>query len=53
MIDILIDQQLQDAGWQADSVQLTFGNGIRPERGKNIAIAEWPTTPLPPARLTT
>ena len=40
---ILIDQQLQDAGWQADSVQLTFGNGIRPERGKNIAIAEWPT----------
>lgn len=40
---ILIDQQLTEAGWQADSEALTFKSGIRPEKGKNIAIAEWPT----------
>lgn len=40
---ILIDQQLQEAGWQADSEALTYKNGTRPEKGKNIAIAEWPT----------
>lgn len=40
---ILIDQQLTEAGWQADSEELTYKNGIRPEKGKNIAIAEWPT----------
>lgn len=40
---ILIDQQLTEAGWQADSEALTFQKGTRPEKGKNIAIAEWPT----------
>ena len=40
---ILIDQHLTEAGWQADSEALTFKNGTRPEKGKNIAIAEWPT----------
>jgi type I restriction enzyme R subunit len=40
---ILIDQQLQEAGWQADTQEFTFQNGTRPEKGKNIAIAEWPT----------
>ncbi len=40
---ILIDQQLIDAGWDADSEALTFKNGERPEKGKNKAIAEWPT----------
>lgn len=40
---ILIDQQLIEAGWQADSEAFTFKNGTRPEKGKNIAIAEWPT----------
>lgn len=40
---ILIDQQLTEAGWQADSQTLTYQNGTRPEKGKNIAIAEWPT----------
>lgn len=39
----LIDQQLQDAGWAADSAALTYANGARPEKGKNLAIAEWPT----------
>jgi type I restriction enzyme R subunit len=39
---ILIDQQLMDAGWEADSTTLTFELGARPERGRNLAIAEWP-----------
>ncbi|REN19149.1 type I restriction-modification system endonuclease, partial [Mycobacterium tuberculosis] len=41
---ILIDQQLRDAGWDADSLDLTYAKGIRPEKGRNIAIAEWPTS---------
>jgi len=40
---ILIDQQLQEAGWQADSEALSYKSGARPEKGKNMAIAEWPT----------
>jgi type I restriction enzyme R subunit len=39
----LIDQQLRDAGWTVDSVELRYANGTRPEKGKNLAIAEWPT----------
>ena len=40
---ILIDQQLIDAGWQADSEAQSYARGARPENGKNKAIAEWPT----------
>jgi len=40
---ILIDQQLKAAGWVADSAEIRFSKGIRPEKGKNKAIAEWPT----------
>ncbi len=40
---ILIDQQLKDAGWLADTQELTYKKGIRPEKGKDLAIAEWPT----------
>ena len=40
---ILIDQQLQDAGWEADSEQLDYRKGVRPQKGRNMAIAEWPT----------
>jgi type I restriction enzyme R subunit len=39
----LVDKQLQAAGWEADSEQLTFERGVRPTKGKNLAIAEWPT----------
>lgn len=38
----LIDLQLVDAGWQADSVKLGYQAGGRPEDGRNLAIAEWP-----------
>ncbi|WP_144156023.1 type I restriction-modification system endonuclease [Paraburkholderia sp. BCC1885] len=40
---ILIDKQLTEAGWQADTQELTYAKGARPETGKNKAIAEWPT----------
>ncbi len=39
----LIDQQLRDRGWEADSSELRYGKGVRPAKGKNLAIAEWPT----------
>ena len=39
----LIDAQLCEAGWQADSINLKYSRGTRPEKGKNLAIAEWPT----------
>ncbi len=39
----IIDLQLIEAGWEADTVRLTHARGARPERGKNKAIAEWPT----------
>lgn len=39
----LIDQQLRQAGWEVDSVTLKYSKGARPEKGKNRAIAEWPT----------
>jgi type I site-specific restriction endonuclease len=40
---ILIDQQLTEAGWEADTQLLSYARGARPEMGKNKAIAEWPT----------
>lgn len=39
----LIDQQLRDAGWEADTENLKHHKGTRPQKGRNIAIAEWPT----------
>ena len=36
----VIDQQLREAGWEADSKRITFKT-TRPERGHNKAIAEW------------
>ena len=43
---MLIDQQLRDAGWEADTINLRYSKGARPVKGKNLAIAEWPTTAL-------
>lgn len=39
---LLIDEQLRAAGWEADTEELRYGKGVRPEKGKNLAIAEWP-----------
>ena len=43
----MIDDQLTQAGWEADSVNLRYASGARPERGRNLAIAEWPTASGP------
>jgi type I restriction enzyme R subunit len=43
----LIDQQLRRVGWLADSEVLKYSKGTRPEKGKNLAIAEWPTASGP------
>jgi type I restriction enzyme, R subunit len=40
---IIIDQQLREAGWEADSQSLRYSKGVRPTKGKNMAIAEWST----------
>ncbi|MEO0670035.1 MAG: DEAD/DEAH box helicase family protein [Pseudomonadota bacterium] len=40
---VLIDSQLRDAGWKADTKQLTHAKGTRPDAAKAIAISEWPT----------
>jgi type I restriction enzyme R subunit len=39
----LIDAQLREAGWEADSETLSYANGPRPLENRNMAIAEWPT----------
>lgn len=39
----LIDEQLRKYGWEADTNNLRYSKGTRPQKGKNLAIAEWPT----------
>lgn len=39
---VIIDSQLSDAGWEADSVNLRYSKGSRPQKGRNLVIAEWP-----------
>ena len=39
----LIDGQLRLAGWEADTVSLSWAAGTRPQKGRDLAIAEWPT----------
>lgn len=39
----IIDAQLQGVGWEADTINLRYSKGTRPQRGRNLAIAEWPT----------
>jgi type I restriction enzyme R subunit len=40
---LLIDEQLRLAGWEVDTNRLNFKiYKTKPQRGKNLAIAEWP-----------
>ncbi len=39
----LIDAHLRARGWDADTQTLRHSAGVRPTRGRNLAIAEWPT----------
>ncbi|WP_200939671.1 DUF4145 domain-containing protein [Deinococcus sp. Leaf326] len=43
----LIDVQLRSVGWEVDSAKLRYSLGTRPEAGRNLAIAEWPTATGP------
>ena len=40
----LIDEQLRQVGWEADMERLRYSRGTRPQKGRNLAIAEWPTS---------
>lgn len=39
----LIDEQLRRAGWDADTQNIRYSKGSRPEKNTYKAIAEWPT----------
>ncbi|MGH0230430.1 type I restriction-modification system endonuclease [Sinorhizobium meliloti] len=39
----IVDQQLRDRGWEADTKTLRYSAGVRPSKGRSMAIAEWPT----------
>ena len=38
----IIDRQLVNRGWIADTRNLTYSGGARAVKGQNMAIAEWP-----------
>lgn len=40
---LIIDKQLREVGWEADTDNLRQSKGTKPEKGRNIAIAEWQT----------
>lgn len=40
---MIIDGKLQLRGWEADTKNIRFSKGTLPEKGRNLAIAEWPT----------
>ncbi|MGY8679574.1 DEAD/DEAH box helicase family protein [Bradyrhizobium sp. UFLA05-153] len=40
---VLVDEQLREVGWEADTINLRYSKGVRPARGRSLAIAEWPT----------
>lgn len=42
-IRFFIDEQLRKAGWEADTQAIRYSKGSRPVKGRNMAIAEWPT----------
>lgn len=44
---VLIDEQLRNRGWEVDTQKLRHGTGTRPAKGRNLAIAEWPTASGP------
>ncbi|MCD8123071.1 MAG: type I restriction-modification system endonuclease [Clostridiales bacterium] len=39
----LIDEQLRMVGWEADTEHIRYSKGTRPTKGRNLAIAEYPT----------
>jgi len=43
----IIDDQLRQVGWEADTPTIRYAAGARPVKGRNLAIAEWPTASGP------
>ena len=39
----MIDEQLRQVGWEANTQEIRYSKGTRPAKGHNMAIAEWPT----------
>lgn len=39
----IIDEQLRQVGWEADTETIRYSKDVRPAKGRNLAIAEWPT----------
>lgn len=39
----MIDEQLRQVGWEADTANIRYSKGSRPVKGHNLAISEWPT----------
>lgn len=39
----MIDEQLRQVGWEANTEKIRHSKGSRPVKGRNMAIAEWPT----------
>lgn len=39
----LIDEQFRKFDWEADTNNLRYSRGTRPQKERNLAIAEWPT----------
>lgn len=39
----MIDEQLRQVGWEANTQEIRYSKGARPTKGRNMAIAEWPT----------
>ena len=39
----MIDDQLRQVGWEANTEEIRYSKGSRPAKGHYMAIAEWPT----------
>lgn len=39
----IIDEQLRQVGWEANTEEIRYSKGSRPVKDHNVAIAEWPT----------
>lgn len=39
----MIDEQLRQVGWEANTQEIRYAKGARPAKDRNMAIAEWPT----------
>ena len=44
---VIIDEHLRARGWEVDTSSLRYAAGARPVKGRNRAIAEWPTNSGP------